>query len=1073
MASRDELTDDTLASGPAARSDEPRPGDVVGGYTIEQILGAGGMGIVYAAHDPDLDRRIALKILRPSARLTDQTHARARLLREARAMAKLSHPNVITVHEVGTDGARDYVAMERIDGRNVADWLASERRPTDEVLRVFLAAGRGLAAAHRAGLVHRDFKPHNVLLGRDGRVVVTDFGLARAYEGDAAVAPTLPISEPAARAVALDETLDAQTTPRTRDASSLSSTLTATGAMLGTPAYMAPEQFAGAPTGPETDQFSFCVALWEGLAGERPFRGGSIDELRRAVEAAPTRGVDKIPRRIRAALERGMSRDPGARWPSMDALLAAIEPPLERIGVFELAAIAALIIGVLGVALYVRGKGDVAPVAAACAPAIVEQWPVWSPGRAAELAPRFAGQPGWPKARAAFDAFAEGWRTTWDQACREPEDPHFHARIACLTDALDELAGLTAVLEKAPPEALRSGEVAQLIAPPETCLDDRRVGFPALPTDPDVRKKVVELHRQLAVARTWARFGNGDDAKKLAAEATADARALEGVYPAGLADALEANGTVLHILGEKDAADRLYEEAARVAERSGNDPVRAMALLGRLEILAGRTIDVNRIRAAADEALAAIARAGDDPTLRASVEIDLANVAAAHGELDDAIERMVAARETLERAGDDRRAGVAARTEADFRILRSAEGDAERAIELLDSAHRHTATVFGPKHPRTREAAGALARARWSLGDLEGAHALFAQLEPESDPPATKPRREVKGRVVDGAGTPVAGAKVYAATAMVGDARAMVVTQLSGRRIATATTDADGRFQLQVATPSLAVAEAGPLRSLPVPIDPKTGELVVRVTPTGAVEGRSELTVNVPAGDDPELALARRARVVISGLTTPDIGRRFDQLAPSRHATWSLPSVAAGGYNAIAVATTLLGDMHQRMRKVPVRARETTLVELPVRIEGVIVDVIVRGERAAKIDGAEVHIIAGKRSVKDVEALFDAIQAAGGDGISFAAAVADDTRTRAGRDLYIADDLHARISGVAPGTATICVIPLAGDVADTDFMRRLTDHTDDLEVICRVVDVTATPAVQAFVVEVPAPKRVP
>ena len=306
MADGDELAE-TAASGSAPARPPgaaPVPGDTIGRYVIERVLGAGGMGVVFAAHDPDLDRRVALKLLHAGG--TTESEARTRLLREARAMAKVNHPNVITVYEVGTAGGVDFVAMELVDGTNVADWLRETPRPAAEVLRVLGAAGRGLAAAHAAGLVHRDFKPANVLLARGGKVVVTDFGLARAFD-DAALAATLPAAtagtttgtatSAAAASPALDTTLAAdapdatprRASPRT-DSADLSSTLTRTGALLGTPAYMAPEQFAGQAAGPRADQYALAVALWEGLAGARPFRGGSFDELRQAVE----RGMEDV-----------------------------------------------------------------------------------------------------------------------------------------------------------------------------------------------------------------------------------------------------------------------------------------------------------------------------------------------------------------------------------------------------------------------------------------------------------------------------------------------------------------------------------------------------------------------------------------------------------------------------------------------------------------------------------------------------------------------------------------------------------------------------------------------------------
>src|SRR5215468_6757653 len=177
---RDDLARTATAPVPSVRSEPAEAlGASLGRFRLERELGAGGMGVVHAAFDPDLERRIALKVLRGTATAL----ARDRLLREARAMARLSHPNVVTVHEVGTAGGRDFVAMELIHGETLADWLRTERRPPAAILDAFLAAGRGLAAAHAAGIVHRDFKPHNVLRSRDGRIVVTDFGLAREAHG--------------------------------------------------------------------------------------------------------------------------------------------------------------------------------------------------------------------------------------------------------------------------------------------------------------------------------------------------------------------------------------------------------------------------------------------------------------------------------------------------------------------------------------------------------------------------------------------------------------------------------------------------------------------------------------------------------------------------------------------------------------------------------------------------------------------------------------------------------------------------------------------------------------------------
>src|SRR5215475_12744846 len=221
---RDDLARTATAPASSVRGEPAEAlGASLGRYRLERELGAGGMGVVHAAFDPDLERRIALKVLRVAA---PGLEAKDRLLREARAMARLAHPNVVTVHEVGTANGRDYVAMELIQGETLADWLRSGRRRPFEIIAAFLAAGRGLAAAHAACIVHRDFKPHNVLRSRAGRIVVTDFGLAREAES---------------QAPALDTTLVGT---ESRSPSALAG-ITVTGSLLGTPAYMAPEQWQG------------------------------------------------------------------------------------------------------------------------------------------------------------------------------------------------------------------------------------------------------------------------------------------------------------------------------------------------------------------------------------------------------------------------------------------------------------------------------------------------------------------------------------------------------------------------------------------------------------------------------------------------------------------------------------------------------------------------------------------------------------------------------------------------------------------------------------------------------------
>ena len=292
---------ESLPNGAGQEAPEAAPllaGDRIGRFELLELIGAGSMGAVWSARDTELGRVVALKTLRAA-------HGDAsvkRLFREAQSMARLQHPNVVTVFDVVTRGEQVFLAMELVDGGTLRAWLAARPRKLEEVLRVFALAGRGLAAAHAAGLVHRDFKPDNVLVSDDGRVRVTDFGLARPSGG---APPSAGSPEPA------PESLD----------------LTRSGAVVGTPAYMAPEQMRGEPIDARADVFGFCAALYESVNGERPFSGATLDELRRRAESnqvsPPPRGR-RVPAWLRRVLLRGLRAAPAERWSSMEELLAEL-----------------------------------------------------------------------------------------------------------------------------------------------------------------------------------------------------------------------------------------------------------------------------------------------------------------------------------------------------------------------------------------------------------------------------------------------------------------------------------------------------------------------------------------------------------------------------------------------------------------------------------------------------------------------------------------------------------------------------------------------------------------------------
>jgi predicted Ser/Thr protein kinase len=290
-----------VGAGEPHSPDGPQATATIGRYQVMKFLGQGGMGVVYRAFDPALRRDLAIKLIRA------RDVPGGVLLQEAQSMARLSHPNVVAVYDTGSFEDQTFLAMEYVDGKTLRRWLADERPSWRDVLSVVVGAGEGLAAAHQAGLVHRDVKPENILVGRDGQAKVTDFGIARfARAGDG---PPLEA----------DSALPATHTTVTL--------FTDHGACVGTPSYMAPEQFASKDLGPWTDQFSFCVVLYEALLGHRPFAAPTVGALKAAVTAGQMREPtsSSVPAGLVEVLRRGLQRNPKERYPSLSALLRALE----------------------------------------------------------------------------------------------------------------------------------------------------------------------------------------------------------------------------------------------------------------------------------------------------------------------------------------------------------------------------------------------------------------------------------------------------------------------------------------------------------------------------------------------------------------------------------------------------------------------------------------------------------------------------------------------------------------------------------------------------------------------------
>lgn len=282
---------------------EPVIGGNFGRYIILECLGQGGMGVVFGAYDTELERQVALKLCRldPNRRNRGE-RGHDRLFREGKYMARVSHPNVVMVHDLGEVNGRAFLAMEYVEGCTLTKWLTHDRSWA-EILDVFVQAGRGLAATHAAGVVHRDFKPDNILVGSQGRVQLTDFGLSRTLE-------TRPSTDP-------------------------DDGLTQPGLVMGTPPYMSPEHGSGAAADPAMDQFSFCVALFDALYRCYPFEGTNREEIRAEILQGRVRepiGQGMVPARLHSILARGLAAHPKDRWASLSDLLTELQPAPKRRG---------------------------------------------------------------------------------------------------------------------------------------------------------------------------------------------------------------------------------------------------------------------------------------------------------------------------------------------------------------------------------------------------------------------------------------------------------------------------------------------------------------------------------------------------------------------------------------------------------------------------------------------------------------------------------------------------------------------------------------------------------------------
>ena len=709
-------------------ADELGPGDTqisaqgpphAGRYVLRRWLGAGGMGAVYEARDPSLDRPVAIKLLHGSV----DDEARRRMEREARALAKLSHPNVVHIYEIGRSEGRTFIAMELVRGQTLDVWR--EGKPAwQQCVQVYLQAGRGLAAAHAEGLVHRDFKPSNCMLGEDGRVRVLDFGLAR---------PQQP------------ETQRADAVDTDGGFVGLTDQLTHTGSFVGTPAYVALEQLEGRPVDEASDQFSFCVSLYEALLGERPYAGATAAELAVALasgqlRALPPAGRRMVPPRVVRILRRGLSRAPSERWPSMDALLVelrrTVTPRRRRWA-----------LGLLGGGLLATGVGlwqQARVVNQRCGGADDALVGVWDTARqqtvheAIEATGLPYAEQTWARARTDLTRYAQQWAQMHTETCQathvrmEQTEEVMALRMECLSSRKIRMAEAVDVLAHADQAVVeRAVTLVSTLPPIARCEDVQALrAAVAPPDDAAVAQQVRGLRQRLARVSALESVGRFEEAE---VQLSGLAQEAEGLgYGPMMAEIQFRRGSVLQGRGrDAEAAVRL-ERAFVLAVEHGHD-VLAVDAASLLTFVVG----VQQERTDAGEQWAstalAFARRDDDPSRLGSALANHGLVLEQAGHHEQAETVLLEALEIKERTLGGDHPDLAIVT-GGLASVREGMGDIDGALRLLQRALEIHERALGAEHPYLGDHLANMGRLLAGRGEvdegrvkLERALALFEQ----------------------------------------------------------------------------------------------------------------------------------------------------------------------------------------------------------------------------------------------------------------------------------------------------------------------------------------------------------
>jgi len=750
---------------PAPGARMPVPGERIGRFLVVDVLGQGAMGVVVRAFDPRLERTLAIKVVSPKRGGDKAERARARLVAEARALARISHPNVVAVYEVDVHDGLDYVAMELVDGIDLQRWLRLEARGWREIVAAFAAAADGLHAVHLAGLVHRDVKPANILMGHDGRVRVGDFGIATRRTAEAPT-PTPHHGEWADVSVDGVDPDARYGSERPPDITSL----TEEGQVVGTPAYMAPEQHFGATLTPAADQYALCVSLYEALWRTRPFVVPLLQLA--AAKRTPPRQMPPghhVPRWLFRIVARGLAVDPKQRFASMGELAAALRHDVGRRR-RRLAFAATTLAGITAGALLATG-------APPCAGAADKLAGVWDAETRAAVEQAFAGSDrpwaasSWAQVRTQLDAYAARWIAMHTDACEatqvrgEQSEALLDRRMVCLDVRRDALLAAVELLRTGADDTVDAAftMVGRLrsVAP---CGDIESVAAQvAPPDDPEVRVHVEQLRADVARARASYDAGRYDEALALA-DATSETARSVGYEPL-IAEAEVVRGDLLQTRHRHDESRAALQQAVWIAIGVGHDAVAVEGAASMVWLQSEYLRDFAGAAQWVEITRATLRRSGGAPSVAARVGnvigASLANV----GRYDDALAEYEHAASLIVddpaevytlhslrtnignvymTRGDGARAREVYATElAAFEALLGADhpkvnllrrlladalgeaGDRTRAIELLEVATASTERAFGAGSSELGNAHVSLANAYSRVGRHAEALALY------------------------------------------------------------------------------------------------------------------------------------------------------------------------------------------------------------------------------------------------------------------------------------------------------------------------------------------------------------